>query len=193
MVRYSGRHSEGKSTEDVQKNRQKSNPTPSKSSRNIRDNKGCGNNHTGQYWNGREWVLDPNLVKTIENLYDKLEAATKSKRELEEDMSCIESPPSDDLKVAAEAGLEAAFHSAKAELCLYKKAKTGSRSGSSTDVIEERKLLEATKKETIENMQAYDPDTHLAHKKIHNILEKRKPRNIKYVAIEKLVLRLMRR
>ncbi|TGO73233.1 hypothetical protein BELL_0379g00130 [Botrytis elliptica] len=144
MVRYSGRHSEGKSTGDVHNNRQKSNPTRSNSSRNIRDSKGYGNNHPGQYWNGRKWVLDPNLVKTIENLYDKLEAATKSKWELEEDMSCIESPPSDDLKVAAEAGLEAAFHSAKAEKfkeiqqSLYKKAKTGSRSGSSTDGIEGR-------------------------------------------------------
>ncbi|KAF7916999.1 uncharacterized protein EAE98_010430 [Botrytis deweyae] len=113
MVRYSGRHSEGKSTEDVHNNRQKSNPTRSNSSRNIRDSKGY-------------------------------EAATKSKWELEEDMSCIESPPSDDLKVAAEAGLEAAFHSAKAEKfkeiqrSLYKKAKTGSRSGSSTDEIEGR-------------------------------------------------------
>ncbi|KAF5875290.1 uncharacterized protein Bfra_003744 [Botrytis fragariae] len=131
--------------------------------------------HPGQYWDGREWVLDPNLVKTIENLYNNVEAATKSKLELEKDMSCVESPPSGDLKGAAEAGFEAAFYSAKMEKfkaiqqSVFKRAKTGSRSGSSTDGIEERKLLEATKKETIENKQAWDRDTHLASKKVNTI------------------------
>ncbi|TGO41078.1 hypothetical protein BHYA_0027g00560 [Botrytis hyacinthi] len=180
MVRYSGRHSEGKSREDGENNRQRSNSTPSNSSRKIRDNKSCGNNHPGKYWDGREWVLDPNLVKIIENLYDKLETATKSKRELEEYMSCIKSLPSDDLEVAAEAGFEAAFYSAKVEKfkaiqqSVYKKAKAGSRSGSSTDGIEERRLLEATKKETIENKQAWDRDTHSAYKEVKAILEERR-------------------
>ncbi|TGO20211.1 hypothetical protein BTUL_0001g01510 [Botrytis tulipae] len=61
---------------------------------------GYSNNHPGQYWDAREGELDPIMDKTIENLYDDLEAATRSKRELEEYMSCIESPPSDDLEVA---------------------------------------------------------------------------------------------
>ncbi|KAF7947308.1 uncharacterized protein EAE97_004557 [Botrytis byssoidea] len=67
MVRYSGRHSEGKSREDGESIPQRRDATPSNSSRKIKDNNSFGNNRPGKYWDGKEWILDPNLVKRIEN------------------------------------------------------------------------------------------------------------------------------
>ncbi|KAF7952905.1 hypothetical protein EAE96_006128 [Botrytis aclada] len=171
MVRESGQHGEGKSTEGGQKNRQRSNATPSNSSRNIKDNNGGGNNHRGQgssmrqkYCDGRKREPDPTLVKIVQNLRNKLEIATKDIRDLEKKTYRVKSPPSDALLLAAEIEFFVAYHSDK----------TGSRSSSFTDGIEESGLLKATKEETIENVQAYDRDTHSAHKKVKSILEERK-------------------
>ncbi|TGO23140.1 hypothetical protein BPAE_0142g00020 [Botrytis paeoniae] len=163
MVRDSGRRDEGKSREDGEKNRQRSNATPPNSSRNIRDN------NSG-----------------VQNLCDKLETATKDIRELEKETYRVKSPPSDALLLAAEIEFFVAYHLDKVQKfkaiqkSLDKRAKTGSRSGSSTDEIEESELLEATKKETIENVQAYDRDTYLAYKKVKNILERKKVQRYKY-------------
>ncbi|TGO60342.1 hypothetical protein BCON_0036g00320 [Botryotinia convoluta] len=186
MVRDSGRRDEGKS-KDGEKNRQRSNATPSNSSRNIRDYNGGGNSHPGQgssmrqaYWDGRKWEPDPTLVKIVQNLRNKLETATKDIRELEKETYRVKSPPGDALLLAAEIEFFVAYHSDKAQKfkaiqkSLDKRAKTGSRSGSSTNGIEESELLEATKKETIENVQAYDRDTYLAYKKVKKILEERR-------------------